>query len=394
MKPLYLFLLFFPLFYSCQNEGSSIIKEVETNYKNKGWFSCKISEILYFEDKNVVNSYYCISKKNPNGNVFVFCDNKIFFYMIDNSGIKYIDNVNEEVSFFKKGLESQINICENLKLQIRKFDIYTPYYSQNRKIINIKDTVINFINYKILESSTEKTLISQDNKLNQPEQYRSYSYFNTSNKLIDKIEYILIDTIKNNISERKIVYKFSDFSFENKDKEIDSLFDFNNSRYSFYSKHDDNKQPYSCLYASEKDTIISKELLNYPIVNLKGDTTILKNEKGWVLLDFWFFGCVTCKDFLNELSQEKSKYGKTILEKENVKIMSINPLSSNVEKLKKEAKPFHLENIVYYSKGINQFLDMKKMPVYYLLSPQKKIVYISHKLGDYSEILKIIHSYK
>lgn len=394
MKSIYLLLLLLPLFYSCQNEGSSIIKEVETNYKSKEWFSCKISEIIYFEDTSRVNSYYCITKKNSKDNVFVFCDNNIFFYRIDNSGLKYIDNVNEEVSFFKNGLVFNSSFCENLKSQIEKYNIYTPYYSHNSKIINIKDTIINLINYKILESSTEKTFISQDNKLNQPEQYRSYSYFNTSNKLIDKIEYILIDTIKNNISKRKIVYKFSDFSFENKDKEIDSLFDFNNSRYSFYSKHDNNNKPYSWLFASEKDTIISKELLNYPIINLKGDTTILKNEKGWVLLDFWFFGCVTCKDFLNELYKEKSKYGNTLLEKENVKIMSINPLSSNIEKLKKEAKPFHLENIVYYSKGINQCLDMNKMPVYYLLSPQKKIVYISHKLGDYSEILKIIHSYK
>ncbi len=393
MKLRYLLLLL-PLFCSCQNEGSSIIKEVETNYKNKEWFSCKISETLYYKDTNRINSYYCISKKNSKGNVFVFCDNNIFFYKIDDSGVKYIDNVNEEVSFFKKGLEFQINGCRTLEFQIEKYNIYTPYFLQNRKIINVKDTIINLINYKILESSTEKTFVSQDDKLNQPEQYRSYSYYNTNKKLVDKIEYILIDTIKNTISERKIVYKFSDFSFENKDKEIDSLFDFNNSRYSFYSKHDDNKKPYSCLYASKKDTIMSKYLLNYPIVNLKGDTTILKNEKGWVLLDFWFFGCVTCKDFLNELHNEKIKYGTIILEKENVKIMAINPLSSNIEKLKEVAKPFHLENIVYYSKGINQCLNMNKMPVYYLISPEKKILYISHKLGDYSEIFKIIHSYK
>lgn len=387
-------LLLLPLFYSCKNEGNYIIKEITSEYKNKEWFSYKINEIISNKDSDINNNYYCISKNNSKGNTFVLCDNKSFFYKVDDSGIRYIDNVNEEVSFFRKGSIFDSNFCESLKFQMEKFNIYTPYYLQNKKIEKIKDTIINSINYKILASFTEKCLVSKGKELNVSEQYYSYLYYNTSNKLIDRIEYILMDTVKNAISARKIVYKFSDFSFENKDNEIDSLFNFNNYEYSFYSKHDDKNVPYSFRYASKKDTIISKKILNYPIVNLKGDTTILKNERGWVLLDFWFFGCTSCKDWLDVLKDEKVKYGKTLLEKENVKIMTINPLSSNIEKLKAEVKPFNLENIVYHSKGINQLLDMNKMPVYYLISPNKKILYISHKLGDYSEIFNIIHSYK
>jgi hypothetical protein len=49
---------------------------------------------------------------------------------------------------------------------------------------------------------------------------------------------------------------------------------------------------------------------------------------------------------------------------------------------------------MYHAKGIGKILDMHVMPQYYLISPDKQIVYKSHDLGDYSELLQAKTEYE
>jgi hypothetical protein len=52
----------------------------------------------------------------------------------------------------------------------------------------------------------------------------------------------------------------------------------------------------------------------------------------FLLLDFWFFGCKSCKNWIYGLKHERDSLEYLVLEKKGIKIMSINALSDNAEK--------------------------------------------------------------
>lgn len=55
----------------------------------------------------------------------------------------------------------------------------------------------------------------------------------------------------------------------------------------------------------------------------------------FLLLDFWFFGCKSCKNWIYGLKHERDSLEYLVLEKKGIKIMSINALSDNAEKNRK-----------------------------------------------------------
>ena len=46
------------------------------------------------------------------------------------------------------------------------------------------------------------------------------------------------------------------------------------------------------------------------------------------------------------------------------------------------------QNFSYHAKGINRYFYIKSMPYYILISPDKRIVYKTKNLGNYSELLE------
>ena len=62
----------------------------------------------------------------------------------------------------------------------------------------------------------------------------------------------------------KVYYTFYDFSFENRQSYIDSIFNFDNKEYEKFSKYDIvNSEPYYTF-----DTIVTDKLLDFPLVDL------------------------------------------------------------------------------------------------------------------------------
>jgi hypothetical protein len=181
----------------------------------------------------------------------------------------------------------------------------------------------------------------------------------------------------------KVYYTFYDFSFENRQSYIDSIFNFDNKEYEKYSKYDIvNSEPYYSF-----DTIVTDKLLDFPLVDLNNDTTTLREQEGWVLLNF----CTITSDYsmrqLDRYAKEKDSLGYRILEKEGIKIMAIEHKSNNMEYIEKYAKRHHSEDITYSAKGIFNAIDVNWWECYYLISPDKKAVYRAEKVGDYSEII-------
>lgn len=179
----------------------------------------------------------------------------------------------------------------------------------------------------------------------------------------------------------KVYYSFYDFSFENRQAYIDSIFNFNNKEYEKYSRYDvANPEPYYSL-----DTIVTEKLLDFPIVDLKNDTTTLREQNSWVLLYFWRCEYSNIEQ-LERYVQEKDSLGYRILENEDVRIMAIEPSSNNMEYIERVADKYDCEDIIYSAKEIYNAIDVLYHK-YYLISPDKKVVYKNWDIEDYEEII-------
>ena len=179
----------------------------------------------------------------------------------------------------------------------------------------------------------------------------------------------------------KVYYSFYDFSFENRQAYIDSIFNFNNKEYEKYSRYDvANPEPYYSL-----DTIVTDKLLDFPIVDLKNDTTTLREQNSWVLLYFWRYEDSHIEQ-LEKYVQEKDSLGYRILENEDVSIMAIEPSSNNMEYIERVADKYDCKDIIYSAKEIYNAIDVLYHK-YYLISPDKKVVYKNWNIKDYEEII-------
>lgn len=179
----------------------------------------------------------------------------------------------------------------------------------------------------------------------------------------------------------KVYYSFYDFSFENRQAYIDSIFNFNNKEYEKYSRYDiANPEPYH-----SSDTIVTDKLLDFPIVDLKNDTTTLREQNSWVLLYFWRCEYSNIEQ-LERYVQEKDSLGYRILENEDVRIMAIEPSSNNMEYIERVADKYDCEDIIYSAKEIYNAIDVLYHK-YYLISPDKKVVYKNWDIEDYEEII-------
>lgn len=141
------------------------------------------------------------------------------------------------------------------------------------------------------------------------------------------------------------------------------------------------------------DRFVEKEdlnrFLNAPLINVSLDTTSLRNIEGWVLVDIWSFGCKPCAKFAKQMEQEQAELGYRKLEHEGIKVVCLNPHSLVTETFKAYVKRFKISDIAYSAQTINGVMDWRGYPYYFLLSPDKKIVYRGNNLGEnYENILK------
>ena len=147
-------------------------------------------------------------------------------------------------------------------------------------------------------------------------------------------------------------------------------------------------------YGDHPTNSVTDELLNFPVVNLKNDTIYLKDEDGCVLLNLWTFSCSSCIENLYRYKKQTDSLNYRVLEKEGIKIMAINYLSNNMNKIGEIATKTSTCDIVYSAKGMRQFISIPYLGYYYLLSPSKEVIYESSNLGDYSKLLEAKREYE
>ena len=182
---------------------------------------------------------------------------------------------------------------------------------------------------------------------------------------------------------------------ENNLANIDSIYNLDKPEYSKYTKVNDTVY-YNKRY--NKTLSLNDTILNYPFVNINNDTTTILKEKGWLLSDCWYRACPVCFHFFDQIHQEQQQNnGKSILESKGIKILSINPYAADINRLKEDAVKYRCEKYFYGAKHLNYYMNMHRMPQFYLISPDKKIIY-SHtgllSTKQYIEILEILKNYE
>ena len=80
----------------------------------------------------------------------------------------------------------------------------------------------------------------------------------------------------------------------------------------------------------------------------------------------------------------------SLLEQEGITIIAANAKSDNLDLIKEVSEKCGCPDILFAGKGIMSRLALvdHAFPSYYLISPEKKIVWRSNFLGDYSELLE------
>jgi hypothetical protein len=190
----------------------------------------------------------------------------------------------------------------------------------------------------------------------------------------------------------KTLVSIRNINYSDKRQYIKDVFNLDKAIYKNYSRHDSKNPPLSRAYTNNNQ--MTESLLNYSIVKLDGSTTTIAKNDGWILLNFWSINCAPCVAHLKEMGQKKKNMGDYYLESQGVKILAINHRSDNVELIRSIAEKTNTGDIIYYAKGMGGVINIPALGYYYLISPDKQIVYETSDLGDYSELLEAKANYE
>lgn len=308
-------------------------------------------------------------------------------YRFTKKTVVFVDEDNHDIMVGKrKGdfYKSEYSNCFS-----QRCEWFRPFLFSKESIWfkSMHDTILNGDSYKVLTRISNSTHSYNDSsgEFDIPFYHEINYYYNTKTQIVDYICALPMD-VENNRAWKEEYWLEYDFGV--RDGIYNDIFNIEDEKYSHYSFHDDSNPPYTKTIYHTGIAEISDTLLQYPMVDLHGDTTTLANFQGWILLDFWYFGCRSCYQWLQIVEQERKKSQGFILDTEGIQTISINPLSDNIGKIKELARRFNAEGYTYSAKGISMLLEMRTLPKYYLLSPDKQIVYESNVLGDYGKLLE------
>lgn len=314
-------------------------------------------------------------------------------YYFDDTIVKAVDNITNELMTGHVG--EDFYEIQWLQIWHNSTEFFSPFFDKKAKYLfsGIKDSIIDGTKYKIMQRIKNNTRAYNEKtgKYDIPMFHVVDYYFNETSKCIDYICATPVDCPENVAWKNEFYIKYN---YVIDSGLVAKTFDFSSQRYKNHSRHNDDFWPYSKSYSSTKQSELVKNVLDFPVVSLNNDTTNIGQEEGWLLLDFWFIGCPGCMKWMRSLKNEKDTLGFRILENEGIKIMLINPLSNNFDVLTTLADNYFAKDIMYHAKALGNIFNIRPMPKYILVSPEKQIVYTTGDLSDYSELLKAKKEYE
>lgn len=397
-KRIFIFILFLincVISCSCQNRNEKVLArrfwrtEVIPNYKKNDI----IMKVDVVRDADTSNTYSYIMLKREDTIIYVNHTWQVHFQFTP-SNVKSVNTLNKELMNGKKGEPYyEVMYEQYIEGEVEYFrPLFFPKEYEKIDFVKMYDTLINNIPYKIICRNMKNGFYfnKETGKYDIPDFYTIYYYFNTN---ANSIDHIIAQPLQVDNNAAWPIEFFLDCKYKMTTSE-NSIFDFSNPLYTGYSRHDDSFAPYSWTFSIPHDSVLSDTVLEYPIIDLKNDTTTLSAENGWILLDFWFFQCPGCREQFSRWLNEKDSVGQIIIEKEGIKIMAINATSNNVNELYVISKQYELDGKVFYAKGLGNVLDMHIMPQYYLVSPDKKILLKTNSIEDYNSLITLKKTYE
>jgi hypothetical protein len=377
------------------------------------WISFSVDKVTLKDSKIWNERQYDIilhyDKKDP----IIFVSHKDRYtdnmFCVSKDEIKIIDYATKELTIYsdsnkKYGMYSFYGTLDYVKKYFEGLGYYLipmstkidGYQYTTPNVKYYKDTIINNLSYKKHTGFTPKFYTKAVSETDETYEYETYdridNYINDVTLLLDSIYQITYSTNPYDKSKNEITFKIYNYDFSNKEKYLDSIFNLNNPEYATFSKHNQDNIPLSRRLSKNKN--INDSILDFPLVSLNNDTIYLRNKGGWTLLNLWTHNCSSCIKNLHNYKHEKDSLGYRILEKEGIEILAINYSTDNMDILENMADKTNSNDIIYSAKGLNAHLNIPYLGYYYLIPPDKKVVFKDYKLGDYSELLKAKEEYE
>lgn len=336
---------------------------------------------------------------------YVVAENTIMRYvMIRENEALVVDGMNRELCRFVRSKDDETDwfeqICFEKASQLEYLSFYTvlfPKKVRNQNLMpmveRITDTTLSGVVYRKYEvlHSQKRVWNDETQEFNIPLQYASQIWLNLATNQLDSV---FVHCISDYRFGEKEYYRISGVNHEDKSDFVDSLFNFDNSVYEGYTRHTESFPPFSRIGSSNES--LEEQVLLFPFAGLQRDTITLAETPGWLLLDIWQFGCQPCYQGFERLQRERDSLGHGVLEGRDVRIIAANAKSDNMELIGKVAEKYNAHDLLYSGKGVSSVLSLVNhaFPSYYLISPEKEIVWRSNQVGDYSELLKAKASYE
>ena len=244
----------------------------------------------------------------------------------------------------------------------------------------VGDTNIDGMDYRVIYG--EETAVHH---------YSLTYYVNPQTHLIERLEKNIIDSADAHKMETKWIISYTIMNQDITDS-IAELFDKVNPQYSDYEFSDDTGIPL-CNQPLIVGEPIVEELLDFPLQNLNGSVTSLRDQQGYILLDIFHNHCAPCIKFMEEQAAERMATGTTRLEKSGIKLMSINTLSRSIDLTKRIVPKGVDHEYVFLAFGMEKYLMVLGYPMFILLSPDKRVLCVTDR-SEAQYIDKIIDAKK
>ena len=382
------------------------VKDAKEVLGNAEWLNYNVSVTAVLSDGGKsTNSFSVVSFLGKEDPYYAIIEKDILrSVMIKENEAFYIDGRTRELSHFSANKDDgsqwfdQISYESITELEyLSFFTICFPNQLNGTRLLpliqQVSDTVIQAIPYRkyVAIHPKRQAWNEETNEFDITIQYASHIWLNLQTNQFDSVS---VFRATNNNWKINCHYYIDGLNHDNKSDYIDSIFNFDNPIYTGYSRHTETFPPYSRIGVRNEG--INDSLLSFPFIGLQHDTTTINNTKGWVLLDLWQFGCPPCYQGIKDLQHEKDSLGFSILEQEGITIIAANAKSDNLDLIQEVSEKCGCPDVLYAGKGTMSILALVNhaFPSYYLISPEKEIVWRSNYLGDYSELLEAKANYE
>ena len=336
-------------------------------------------------------------------NLVMICDHEFDdYYLVTNDSVMNIDRERRNLNIFRKKSKSRAFFdvgAENYVNKIRGVDYFLRPLKKHcgmKKsdlLVESKDTIINGTSFTVYTGHSGMVhLYNKETGRNDiPYDIVSVAYVNNETNCLDSVYYT---NITDNEFKNETIIKVLGVSNDDKYQLIDSVFDFTSRSYAGYSLHDNLNPPSNISATSNKE--LTDATLDFPLVSLDGDTTTIREEDGWLFLDFWFLGCAPCVESFQKIRREQDSLGYRVLEHEGIKMMLVNEISDNAELIRERMEKYGINDIIYTAKEFRKVYQATPCPYIILISPDKQKVFeAAGEVGDcYDKLLKAKKEYE